>query len=219
MTMLARSRPAAAPRTLSMFDPVHVAADEFGRSVYLDFADQVGILLAGEPGAGKSVGLTNIVAHGALSFLDCKLLLIDGALVELGAWRSCADEFVGPDIDAAIAVLEEQQQVIDERCAVLLDSGRKKVVRADGVPVHLVVIDELAYFTATVGTKQQRERFIIALRDGVARGAKPPSGTWSPRSGPHTTSCRPRCGTCSATGGPSAEPPRTAPTSCSAKAG
>lgn len=172
MTVPARPRPAAAPRPLSMFDPVHVAGDEFGRSVHLDFADQVGILLAGEPGAGKSVGLTNIVAHGALSYSDCRLILIDGALVELGAWRSCADTFVGPDMDAAIAVLEEQQHVIDERCQVLLDTGRKKIVRADGVPVHLVVIDELAYFTATVGTKQQREKFIIALRDGVARGRK-----------------------------------------------
>jgi DNA segregation ATPase FtsK/SpoIIIE, S-DNA-T family len=36
------------------------------------------------------VGLTNIVAHGALS-PDCRLILFDGTLVELGAWRSCAD--------------------------------------------------------------------------------------------------------------------------------
>jgi len=126
----------------------------------------------GEPGAGKSVGLTNIVAHGALSWSDCRLILIDGALVELGAWRSCADVFVGPDINQAIAVLEEEQTVINDRCEMLLDTGRRKIVKSDGVPVHLVVIDELAYFSATVGSKGEREKLTTALRDGAARGRK-----------------------------------------------
>ena len=59
-----RSRlvPAGLPASFSMFDPVFVARDGTGSPVYLDFADQVGILLAGEPGAGKSVALANIVA-------------------------------------------------------------------------------------------------------------------------------------------------------------
>src|SRR5690348_15850637 len=87
----------------SMIDPVFAGLDETGRPVYLDFADHMGIVLAGEPGAGKSVGLTNIVALGALSFSDCRLILIVGALVELGAWRSCAETFVGPDIGQATA--------------------------------------------------------------------------------------------------------------------
>ena len=110
-----RTRPAPVlPASLSMFDPVYVADDETGRPDYLDFADQVGIILAGEPGAGKSVGLANIVAHGALAFTDCRLTLIDGALVELGIWRDCAHEFVGPDINHAIAVIEKQQQEITD---------------------------------------------------------------------------------------------------------
>jgi len=91
-----RQAPALPGAALSMFDPVFAGLDETGQPVYLDFADHMGIILAGEPGAGKSVGLTNIVAHGALSWSDCRLILIDGALVELGAWRSCADTFVGP---------------------------------------------------------------------------------------------------------------------------
>jgi DNA segregation ATPase FtsK/SpoIIIE, S-DNA-T family len=157
---------------LSMFDPVYIGIDETSKPVHLNFADHMGIVLAGEPGAGKSVGLTNIVAHGALSYADCRLILIDGALVELGVWRSCADVFVGPDINAAIAVLEEQQQVIDERCEMLLDTGRRKIVKGDGIPVHLVVIDELAYYSASVGTKSEREKFTICLRDGGARGRK-----------------------------------------------
>jgi S-DNA-T family DNA segregation ATPase FtsK/SpoIIIE len=167
-----RPLPALPPAPLSMFDPVYVAMDETGHPVYLDFSDQVGIILAGEPGAGKSVGLANIVAHGALSYQDCRLTLIDGALVELGTWRDCADEFVGPDINHAIAVLERQQQEITDCCQVLLDTGRRKIVKGDGEPVSLTVIDELAYYSATVGTKAEREKFNTILRDCSARGRK-----------------------------------------------
>lgn len=172
---LTRTRPipAALPAApLSMFDPVYVAQDEIGHPVYLDFADQVGVILAGEPGAGKSGGLANIVAHGALSYLDCRLTLIDAAVVELGIWRSCADEFVGPDITHAISVLEKQQQAITECCQMLLDTGRRKIIKSDGEPINLTVIDELAYFCATVGTKAERDKFNTTLRDCTARGRK-----------------------------------------------
>src|SRR5690348_14127859 len=167
-----RTVPALPAAPLSMFDPVFVAIDETGQPVYLDFADHMGIVLAGEPGAGKSVGLSNIVAHGALSYLDCRLILIDGALVELGAWRSCADTFVGPDINQAISVLEDQQKVINDRCEELLDTGRRKIVKGDGVPMTLTAVDELAYYSATVGTKAEREKFTATLRDCAARGRK-----------------------------------------------
>lgn len=168
----ARRSPAEPPAPLSMFDPVYVGVDETGKPVHLDFADQVGIVVAGEPGSGKSVGLANIVVHGALSYRDCRLTLIDGALVELGIWRACADEFVGPDISHAIAVIEAQQQAITDCCQMLLDTGRRKIVKADGEPVNLTVIDELAYFSATVGTKAEREKFNTGLRDCSARGRK-----------------------------------------------
>lgn len=170
----ARTRPAPAlpPAPLSMFDPVFAAVDETGYPVHLDFADQIGIILAGEPGSGKSVGLANIVAHAALSYQDCRLTLMDGAIVELGIWRHCADEFVGPDINHAIAVLEKQQQEITDCCQMLLDTGRRKVSKGDGEPVHLTAIDELAYFSATVGTKAEREKFNTTLRDCAARGRK-----------------------------------------------
>lgn len=173
MAMTRTRLPAALPAgPLSMFDPVFIAQDETSKPVHLGLADSNGLVVAGEPGAGKSVLLSNIVAHGALSWQDCRLILIDGAMVELGAWRSCADVFVGPDIDQAIAVLEAQQELIDERCEWLLDTGRRKIVKGDGQPINLVVIDELAYFSATVGTKAQRDKFTTCLRDCSARGRK-----------------------------------------------
>src|SRR5271165_6535919 len=171
-TTRTRPLPAVPAAPLSMFDPVFAAHDETGRPVCLDFADQVGIILAGEPGAGKSVGLANIVAHGALSYADCRLTLMDGAIVELGIWRHCADEFIGPDIGQAIAAVERQQQEITDCCQMLLDTGRRKIVKGDGEPVNLTVIDELAYYTATVGTKAERDKFNTTLRDCAARGRK-----------------------------------------------
>lgn len=170
----ARSAPLVprSPARLSMFDPVFVAQDEHARAVLLDFSDQIGIVLLGEPGSGKSVALANIVAHAALSYADCSLTLMDGAMVELGAWRDCADVFVGPDLDQAIAVLETQQEHITECCEMLLDTGRRKVVKGDPEGTHLTAVDELAYYTATVGTKAARDKFNTVLRGNVAIGRK-----------------------------------------------
>ena len=152
----------------SMFDPVHLGVDENGEYVYVNLAER-NMLLGGEPGAGKSSGLNLIVAHGALSH-DCKLILVDGKQVELGLWRACADEFIGPSITDAIAAFEAFQATMNARYDTLLAGGRRKITRADGEHVYLIVIDEYAYFSATVGTKQQREAFAALTRDLVARG-------------------------------------------------
>src|SRR5271170_5350014 len=52
----------------------------------------------------------------------------------------------------------------------LLAAGRRKITRESGESVYLVVIDEYAYFSATVGTKKEREDFASLTRDLVARG-------------------------------------------------
>ena len=62
--------------------------------------------------------------------------------------------------------------MIDERCELLLDTGRRKVVKGMGLDAHLVVVDEFAFFSATVGTKAEREKFNLAARDVAARGRK-----------------------------------------------
>ena len=152
----------------SMFDPVHLGRDEYGEQVHVDLAER-NILLGGEPGAGKSSGLNLIVAHGALSY-DCKLILVDGKQIELGMWRACADEFIGPSITDAIAAFEHFQGIMNDRYKKLLATGRRKIIRDSGEDVYLIPIDEYAYFSATVGTKQQRETFAGLSRDLVARG-------------------------------------------------
>jgi DNA segregation ATPase FtsK/SpoIIIE, S-DNA-T family len=153
---------------LSIFGPVHLGIDEHGETVCVDLAER-NMLLGGEPGGGKSNALNLIVAHGALSG-DCRLILIDGKQVELGPWRHCADQFIGPSIKDALACANSLQQIMNNRYDALLAAGLRKITPGSGEPVYLVVIDEYAYFSATVGTKAQQAEYSALTRDLVARG-------------------------------------------------
>jgi S-DNA-T family DNA segregation ATPase FtsK/SpoIIIE len=153
---------------LSIYDPVFVGIDEFAHPVYLP-AIYHNVLLGGLPGAGKSSHLSNFVAHAALS-ADCRLCLLDGKQVELCLWEDCADVFVGPDQAHAIRTLIRLQTVMDNRYTFLRQCRRRKIVRDDDMQVILVVIDEIAYFSATVGDKKTQDHFAALLRDLVARG-------------------------------------------------
>ncbi len=156
---------------LSIWDPIHLGTDESGRPVYVNLAER-NMLIGGEPGGGKSVALQLITAHGALS-PDCKLILVDGKRVELGLWRDCAEKFIGPSMDDAIAVMGWMQDLIDERTDLLLQMKKRKVTPDLGWPFHLVIVDEVAYFSATKGTPVQQKEFNALNRDVVARGRAP----------------------------------------------
>jgi S-DNA-T family DNA segregation ATPase FtsK/SpoIIIE len=88
----------------------------------------------------------------------------------MGLWRQCADVFVGPDIDHAIATLQRVQMVLDYRLEYLDGCRRQKIERTDEFAPLLVAVDEIAYFSATTGDKKTQEQFSILLRDIVARG-------------------------------------------------
>lgn len=152
----------------SMYDPVHLGTDENGRPVAVTLMYR-NLLTGGEPGSGKSSALNIIVGHGALS-PDCRLWLFDGKQVELGPWAPIADVFVGNQITTALTRLRELQIEMDVRYALIEAARRRKIVRGDALPAILCVIDEVAYYTATIGTKDQQEEFRILLRDLVARG-------------------------------------------------
>ena len=154
--------------SMSMFDPVYLGIDETGDPVYLPMMYH-NLLLGGVPGAGKSATISLIVAHAALS-LDCRLCLIDGKQVELGLWKDTADVFVGPDIEHAITTLRRLQTVMDNRYAYLMAQQRRKIERGDAMNAIVLVLDEIAFFSATVGDKTTRDLFSALLRDIVARG-------------------------------------------------
>ena len=150
-----------------LWDAVPVGVNEDGDVVTLSLPER-NVLLGGEPGAGKSVALSLLVAAAALD-PEVDLWLFDGKVVELSAWSACARVFVGHDVQLAITVLEELTAEMDLRYHELLRRGVRKVIRAEGLRLHVVVIDELALYVA--GTdKKSAQRFAELLRDLVARG-------------------------------------------------
>jgi DNA segregation ATPase FtsK/SpoIIIE, S-DNA-T family len=153
---------------LSVFDPMFIGFDEFGHPIRLPMIYR-NILIGGEPGAGKSGLLNAITAHAALD-PRCRLVLLDGKQVELGQWEGCADVFVGPDITRALATLWRVQVVMDNRYAYLRHHRRRKIRPDDAFSPILVSVDEIAYYSATVGDRKTQDGFSALLRDLAARG-------------------------------------------------
>lgn len=154
--------------TLSIWDPIYLGLDEYGQPVYMSLPGY-NILAGGLPGGGKSGLLNNMVGHAALS-PDCRLYLFDGKRVELGLWEPVADVFVGPDPDEAIHHLRHLQKILNDRYDELGLSRRRKITPADGQAVYVVVIDELSWYSATVGTDAQQREFTQLTRGLVAMG-------------------------------------------------
>jgi DNA segregation ATPase FtsK/SpoIIIE-like protein len=161
------SSPHAGEESVSLWEPVPVGVDERGEAVRIGLVER-NVLIGGEPGAGKSVALSLLVAAAALD-RDAKLWLLDGKLVELAVWAPVAERVVGPDGDQAISMLHGLRREMEERYRELLARGLRKVRREDGLALHLVVCDELAFYL-TLREKRQRQEFADVMRDLVARG-------------------------------------------------
>src|SRR6516165_4343503 len=145
----------AAGAMLSVFDPIHVGSDEFGQPFYIRLIYK-NLLAAGEPGGGKSGLLNTLAAHAALS-TGSRNVLFDGKQVELGMWDDIADEFVGPDLGHAITTMLRLQRVMDNRYTWLRAHRRRKVEPRDHLTVIVIVIDEIALYSATLGTEQEQK--------------------------------------------------------------
>jgi DNA segregation ATPase FtsK/SpoIIIE, S-DNA-T family len=163
-----RRRTTSTANAVSIYDPILFGIDEDGRRVEVTLIYR-NLLIGGEPGAGKSSLLNTVIARAALC-TDCRLWLFDGKRVELGLWRQVADVFVGNDITYALDRLRALQAEMDARYAQLDAALRRKIDRIDGLPVILCAIDELAYFSVTIGTPTEQDEFKTLVRDLVARG-------------------------------------------------
>lgn len=152
---------------LSAWQPVPVGVGEDGQPVTLSLPER-NVLLGGEPGAGKSVALAPLVATAALDPTTV-LWILDGKLVELATWAGCARHTVGPDVNEAVDVLATLRREMDSRYGELLANRARKITEGMGLPLHVVVIDELAFYL-TSGDRKERQAFADVLRDVVARG-------------------------------------------------
>jgi hypothetical protein len=161
------SWPAAGVEERSLWEPIALGVDEHGRPIQIGLVER-NVLVGGEPGAGKSVALSLLVAAAALD-RDARVWLLDGKLVELAAWAPVAERLIGPDGERAIAALRDVQAVMEDRYRELLARGLRKLRREDELPLHLVVCDELAFYL-TLPERRQRQEFVELLRDLVARG-------------------------------------------------
>src|SRR4051794_3591819 len=159
--------PMGGATAVSLWEPVPVGVDEQGESLVIGLVER-NILLGGEPGAGKSAALSVLLAAGALD-PNARLWLLDGKLVELAAWAPVAQRVAGPNGDHAVELLREVREVMEERYRELLARGLRKIRREDGLRLHLVVCDELAFYL-TLPDKTLRTEVAELLRDLVARG-------------------------------------------------
>jgi hypothetical protein len=155
-----------APR-LSVWRPIPVGVDEMGETVTVALPER-NMLVGGEPGAGKSVALSMLVATAALD-PRCELFLLDGKRLELAYWRGCAKAAAGERLVDAISVLSEIQGGLNARCARLEGERRRKVIPEDDMPLQVVVCDELAYYL-TIGERKETKEFEVLARDIVQRG-------------------------------------------------
>ena len=126
------------------------------------------LLLGGEPGAGKSVALSIFIAAAALD-PAVSLTLLDGKQVELAPWARSAEHFVGPEMGEAIEVLKDLCVEMDRRYTTLLEAGLRKIERDGEFGLHVVAIDELAFYMRS-GTKDERTELSERLRDLISRG-------------------------------------------------
>lgn len=157
------------------WQPLLAAIDvDNGEEVFLHLLGRAGILIAGLQRMGKSVLLSVIVAHLALS--RARLVLADAKLVELSLWAPLCqreDDFVGRDPAVFLAKLLELQKEIDRRYAKLVEEGRTKAAPGDGWEPIALIVDELAAFI-DIPDRKLRAQIVSVLRDIVSRG--PASG-------------------------------------------
>ncbi len=158
-----------APR-LSLWEPIPVGVDDDGVWVTVSLPER-NVLIGGEPGAGKSVAASMLVASAALD-PEVDLILLDGKRVELATWAGCAERIVGPSLDDAIDTLHEVQAELDGRLLRLLADRRRKFSKDGGIRPMVIVVDELAYY-CTGPDRRQCTEFSHLLRDIVSRGRAP----------------------------------------------
>jgi S-DNA-T family DNA segregation ATPase FtsK/SpoIIIE len=159
--------------SLSMWDLVHLGVTETGEPVRVSFVER-SLLVGGWPGAGKSTFLRLIAAHAAKS-PDAQLVVIDPNRVQFSPWRERALVYAAQDQDDALEALGVVLDELDRRLDILesLPGHPEKITReiseANGLPLMVVMIDEIAYHTAGAPNAEKRARFSSAMRDLVSR--------------------------------------------------
>ncbi|MEK7111977.1 MAG: FtsK/SpoIIIE domain-containing protein, partial [Patescibacteria group bacterium] len=143
--------PLAAAQAVSLWDPIPVGRDEQGEEVTVRLATEgqggLNMLIGGIPGSGKSVAQSIWVAAAALD-PHTRLWIMDGKQLDTAIWAPCAHRIVGPNGDEAIHLLLELHHEMELRRRDLLarEDGAEKIAPGMGLPLHFLLIDELAAY-------------------------------------------------------------------------
>ena len=131
----------------SIHDPCPVAVDQAGHPLQLSLTDQA-VLAAGVLGSGKSVTVTNIVAHALLDPLTWPYIL-DGAMSDYQAFQPAIaaaphGSYAAQDVPDAIKVLSEVKALIEQRQQLTAELGMRKITADDAhmFPPILLVVSE-----------------------------------------------------------------------------
>lgn len=150
----------------SMWDRIFLGKDADGNDVTISLVEK-NILVSGEPGSGKSVFMSILLAAAAAD-PNTQLWLADGKRLEFKVWEPCAERSVVHTEDF-VEMLEDLQAIMEERYDLLADMDELKVERGDGLGLIFLAIDELAKYTARA-EKKIRERVQELLEDIISRG-------------------------------------------------
>jgi hypothetical protein len=148
----------------TVWDPVRVGTTEEGEPLTARLVGNQ-ILVGGVTGGGKSVYLRALLGTAALD-PAARLWLFDAKFVELAPWAPAAQMLVGPDGARAVQVLEHLRGIADQRQQEIVATGADKIRRSAGLPVHVIVIDELGEFA----TMPEGKEIMSLLRSVAARG-------------------------------------------------
>lgn len=142
-----------------------IGVDEAGEPVDMRLIEKH-VLLGGEPGSGKSAGLSLLLAAAALD-PHTRIWGLDAKRLELALWRPVLERVGFQSIDDAIAMVEDLIEIMDERYEHLETQGLRTLT--PDFPLYVLCIDELRFYTAHADSKK-RARFNVLLIDLAARG-------------------------------------------------
>lgn len=125
------------------------------------------LLIAGEPGSGKSKFLRLLLAW-ILRDPMVQLVVMNGKLGELDDLEPLCSEYCGPDIDEALRIATWiRDEVLPTRYAKLAAQGLKKITPTCGFGPLILVVEEGPYFAMS---GKEGKAWQELIRDIAARG-------------------------------------------------
>jgi S-DNA-T family DNA segregation ATPase FtsK/SpoIIIE len=165
--------------------PVCPGVDVLGRAFVFDLAEAPHLFIAGATGSGKSVCLNALLLSMLISQRPPEFVMIDPKGVDFADYDGCnrlRGRHVITDMSAAVILLREIAQEMDERQKVLRDYSARNLAEAQANGASLerlvVVIDELADFM--LGKSGASEPLIRLAQKARATGIHLILGTQRP---------------------------------------